>query len=58
MDDIKRTTVCQCTKCNEVIEYKGGKPVCPKCRGALHFIRLTNFADEIYLEKVSLQFND
>lgn len=58
MDDIKRTTVCQCTKCNDVIEYSGGMPVCPKCNGRLHFIRLNNLSDEIYLEKLSLRFNE
>lgn len=58
MDDIKRTTVCQCTKCNVVIEYKGGEPVCPECRGRLHFIRLSNLNDEIFLDEISSRFND
>lgn len=56
--DIKRTTLCQCTKCNTVIEYEGGMPVCPECGGRLHFIRMSNFSDEVFLEKLSLRFND
>lgn len=58
MEDIKRTTLCQCTKCNDVIEYTGGVPICPKCRGSLHFIRLNNQNDEKFLEKISNRFND
>lgn len=58
MEDIKRTTVCQCVKCNEVIAYSGGMPVCPNCGGKLHFIRLSNLSDEKFLEEVSTRFND
>ena len=58
MEDIKRTTLCQCTKCNSVTEYKGGFPVCPECNGKLHFIQLENHADEIYLSKLSITFSE
>lgn len=63
-EDIKRTTVCQCTKCNEVFDFsnKGEGYIgiwgCPKCGGSIHIIQFENLSDEIYLNRLAITFND
>lgn len=54
-----RITLCQCTRCASVFEWKKRKNnKCPKCRGTYTVIRFTNPLDEKFLNEIGERFSE
>lgn len=54
-----RTTLCQCTHCESVFEWKEREnDRCPKCKGTYIIIRLANPFDEKFLNEISMRFSE